>query len=448
MELMEANSLKNVGIYVRVSTEEQAKEGYSIAAQKEKLKAYCVSQGWANYKFYIDEGKSAKDIHRPSLELMLRHIEQGIINTVLVYRLDRLTRSVRDLYSLLDYFDKYNAVFRSATEVYDTGSATGRLFITLVAAMAQWERENLGERVKMGQVEKARQGQYSAPAPFGFTKEGEYLVKNPQEGEILLDMVDKIKKGYSLRELADYLDESDAMPRRGYKWHIASILVMLKNPVLYGAFRWGDELIEDAFEGYISKEEFEQLPNCGNRLTSERSKYFRKRDNKHVESNHYRCQACLLNKRPTIGGSEKKFERALIEYMKNVKPRLEPKIPEEKQQDFDKLHQKILSIEKQRKKYQKAWSMDLMTDQEFEQLMAETKDALQKAQTALEQEKTFHKPKNPIDIKRAKEIVTMFNKSWSVLTSEEKRQIVQELIKQIEFEKKDRKIKILDIQFY
>lgn len=127
MELVEANSLKNVGIYVRVSTEEQAKEGYSIAAQKEKLKAYCISQGWANYKFYIDEGKSAKDIHRPSLELMLRHIEQGIINTVLVYRLDRLTRSVRDLYSLLDYFDKYNAVFRSATEVYDTGSATGRL---------------------------------------------------------------------------------------------------------------------------------------------------------------------------------------------------------------------------------------------------------------------------------------------------------------------------------
>ncbi|PAC66716.1 hypothetical protein CGS27_31840, partial [Enterobacter cloacae] len=73
-----------------------------------------------------------------------------------------LTRSVRDLYTLLDYFDKYNAVFRSATEVYDTGSATGRLFITLVAAMAQWERENLGERVKMGQNEKARQGQFSA----------------------------------------------------------------------------------------------------------------------------------------------------------------------------------------------------------------------------------------------------------------------------------------------
>lgn len=75
------------------------------------MKAYCVSQGWASFKFYVDEGKSAKDTHRPSLELLLRHIEQGIIDTVLVYRLDRLTRSVRDLYTLLDYFDKYNAVF-------------------------------------------------------------------------------------------------------------------------------------------------------------------------------------------------------------------------------------------------------------------------------------------------------------------------------------------------
>ncbi|MEC2240188.1 recombinase family protein [Bacillus velezensis] len=474
MNLMDENTQKNVGIYVRVSTEEQAKEGYSISAQKEKLKAYCISQGWDSYKFYIDEGKSAKDIHRPSLELMLRHIEQGIIDTVLVYRLDRLTRSVRDLYSLLDYFDKYQAVFRSATEVYDTGSATGRLFITLVAAMAQWERENLGERVKMGQVEKARQGQFSAPAPFGFTKEGEDLVKNPEEGKVLLDMIDKIKKGYSLRELADYLDESDALPRRGYKWHIASILVILKNPVLYGEFRWSGEIHKGSFESYISKKEFEQLqkmlhdrqnfkrrettsififqakikcPNCGNRLTCERSIYFRKKDNKDVESNHYRCQACALNKKPAIGISEKKFEKALMAYMKNANFKREPKIPHEKQQDYDKLHKKIISIEKQRKKYQKAWSMELMTDQEFEQLMTETKEALQKATAKLEQN-DLHPIEKPLNTERAKELAKMFRENWSVLTGEEKRQIVQELIKHIEFEKKDNKAKILDIHFY
>lgn len=133
--------------------------------------------------------------------------------------------------------------------------------------------------------------------------------------------------------------------------------------------------------------------------------------------------------------------------MQNVKPRLEPKIPEEKQQDFDKLHQKYSVLKNKGKNIKSLvygfndWSRIWATN-------GRNKRCFAKAQTALEQEQTFHKPKNPIDIKRAKEIVTMFNKSWSVLTSEEKRQIVQELIKQIEFEKKDRKIKILDIQFY
>ncbi|GJI58746.1 recombinase family protein [Bacillus altitudinis] len=472
---MEETKNKSVGIYVRVSTDEQAKEGYSISAQKEKLKAYCVSQGWASFKFYVDEGKSAKDTHRPSLELLLRHIEQGIIDTVLVYRLDRLTRSVRDLYTLLDYFDKYNAVFRSATEVYDTGSATGRLFITLVAAMAQWERENLGERVKMGQNEKARQGQFSAPAPFGFIKKGKSLVKNHEQGEILLEIIDKVKKGYSTRQIANYLDDSGILPRRGYRWHPRTILTLLKNPVLYGSFRWGDEIIEDTHEGYISKDEFDHLQeilkersivkkrdsysvfifqskivcaSCGNRLASERSGYLRKKDKKYVENINYRCQTCAQNRKPSIMGSEKKFQKALVKYMQNVTPKLEPKIPEEKKHDYEKVHQKILNLEKQRKKYQKAWSLDLMTDEEFEQLMHETKEALKSAQKELAETHSTDYPKTQIDIERAKEIVTMFNENWSVLTNQEKRDIVQELIKHINFTKKDGEITITHIEFY
>ncbi|KXZ15329.1 recombinase [Bacillus nakamurai] len=477
MNLKNENERKSIGIYIRVSTEEQAREGYSIPAQGEKLKAYCISQGWTNYKFYTDEGKSAKDINRPSLELMLRHIEQGIIDTVLVYRLDRLTRSVRDLYSLLDYFDKYNAVFRSATEVYDTGSATGRLFITLVAAMAQWERENLGERVRMGQIEKARQGQFSAPAPYGWKKEGNTLIKNPEQGAVILEMIEKIKEGYSIRKLADYLDNSEYQPTRGYKWHIASILVILKNPALYGALRWNDEIIEDAFEGYITKVEFKLLqtilhdrqnfkkrettsififqskiicPNCGNRLTCERSIYFRKKDNKNVESNHYRCQACTLNKRPAIGVSEKKFEKAFINYMEQVSFKREPDFPKQckSNQDFEKLHQKIIKIENQRKKYQKAWSKDLITDNEFEQLMNETKTALEQANAELQKKQGAAIPKTPVDIEKVKKLIVMFKENWNVLTNEEKREYVQELIERIKFEKKEGKVKILSVDFY
>lgn len=139
--------------YVRVSTEEQAKHGYSIAAQTEKLEAYCVSQGWDLVETVVDDGYSAKDMDRPYFQKMINRIKQGGIDVLLVYRLDRLTRSVLDLYNILQILDDHNCKFKSATEVYDTTNAMGRLFITLVAAIAQWERENLAERVKMG-IEK------------------------------------------------------------------------------------------------------------------------------------------------------------------------------------------------------------------------------------------------------------------------------------------------------
>ncbi|MDI3409732.1 recombinase family protein [Bacillus sonorensis] len=142
-----------VALYIRVSTDEQAKHGYSIEAQKEKLEAFCLSQGWKIYETYIDDGYSAKDLNLPKFNLMRDAIEKGEIDILLVYRLDRLTRSVIDLYEILKMLDENGCKFKSATEIYDTTNAMGRLFITLIAAIAQWERENLAERVKMG-IEK------------------------------------------------------------------------------------------------------------------------------------------------------------------------------------------------------------------------------------------------------------------------------------------------------
>jgi DNA invertase Pin-like site-specific DNA recombinase len=463
-----------VGIYIRVSTEEQAKEGYSIPAQREKLIAFCQSQGWDDYKFYVDEGESAKDTNRTYLNLMRQHIAKGMINTVLVYRLDRLTRSVRDLYALLDEFEKYNCTFRSATEIYDTSTAIGRLFITLVAALAQWERENLGERVRMGQIEKARQGLYSAKAPFGFDKTNDdKLIINDDEKQVILDMIRKLEEGYSIRQLTDYMNkESGIPPIRGYKWHVRTILDILHNPAIHGATKWRDEIIENTHEGILSKNDHDKLlkllndrqnkkkrkvnsifvfqmklvcPTCGNHLTSERKTYTRKKDGHTTEFNQYRCQVCALNKRKPTSISEKKIEKALLNYMQNFEfgePDLEPVQDDETAYLLKRLDQ----IKKQRAKYQKAWSNDLMTDEEFNARMEETRSAMSNIEEQLGKEKIIERP--TLDKSQIKEIVNNFNLNWTHLTQKEKHQFLNMFVKEIHFYKDDGEAVITDIIFY
>lgn len=465
-----------VGIYIRVSTEEQARDGFSISAQREKLKAYCIAQDWTDFKFYVDEGISGKNTGRTQLQLMIDHIKQGMIKTVLVHKLDRLTRSVLDLYRLLETFDKHNCSFKSATEVYDTTTAMGRMFITIVAALAQWERENLGERVRMGQIEKARQGKYSAKAPFGFDKnENEQLVINPDEKEVVMDMIEKVRSGSSIRQIADSLNNSGIPPIRGYQWHIATILDVLKNPAIYGAVRWLGELTEDAHEGILTKEEYEKLlkilksrqnfkrrdtysififqmklicPACGNRLTCERTTYFRKKDSKYVENNSYRCQACALNKRKAVSVSEKKIEKALLEYVANIDFDFKPdkEQTDESKTEREKLQKKLIQIEKQREKYQKAWSIDLIEDEEFSKRMEETKVAYDELSSKIDVLPVIDNKEQ--DTKKIKVIVDDFNLSWRGLTVNDKKEFLNVFIESIEYEKNAGAVRVKSINFY
>ncbi|HBV95831.1 MAG TPA: recombinase family protein [Desulfotomaculum sp.] len=235
--------------YIRVSTDEQAKEGYSVPAQKERLEAFAKSQGWTIIDYYMEEGQSAKDLNRPEMQRLIDDIKKGSmgIEVVLVYRLDRLTRSVLDLYKLLKLFDDNKVAFRSVTEVYDTTTAMGRLFITLVAALAQWERENLAERVRMGMAEMARQGRRpGTKEPYGYNYVDGSLIVNKTEAAIVKKIFDMYMRGYGLRTIVKWLNnpEHPVPSKTGRPWYENTVSYIITNPLYVGKFVWGRDPAE------------------------------------------------------------------------------------------------------------------------------------------------------------------------------------------------------------
>ena len=154
-------------IYCRVSTEEQAQEGFSIRAQEQKLKDLARIKDWSIYKIYMDEGISGKNLtERPAMQEMITDIENGAVKNVLVFKIDRLTRSTADLIYLIDLFGKYDCAFNSLTESIDTQTASGRMFLKIIGIFAEFERENIIERTKVGIERKVREGYPRTNIPF------------------------------------------------------------------------------------------------------------------------------------------------------------------------------------------------------------------------------------------------------------------------------------------
>lgn len=157
--------------YVRVSTEDQAVNGVSLAAQKERVRAYCTAKGWTLVSVVSDEGESAKSLDRPGLRSILNdRCDPGEcpIGAVVVLKLDRLTRSVVDLHALLAWFTRNEIALVAVEESLDTTTAAGRLMLNILTSVSQWEREAIGERTKTALRHLKAQGRrYSGKAPYG-----------------------------------------------------------------------------------------------------------------------------------------------------------------------------------------------------------------------------------------------------------------------------------------
>jgi site-specific DNA recombinase len=217
--------------YVRVSTEDQAKEGVSLDNQKSKIEAYCQLKDLNLSEIIEDAGLSAKNLKRPGVQKVLNLARKKQVDAIVVYKLDRIFRSTTDALETTKMFDKWGVSFHSIEETLDTQSAMGRFFFTLTAALAEMERRIIGERTKAALSHKrSRNEKTGGDVPYGYdlTPVG-ILIKNDNEQKVIRLIRNLNKDGYSLRKICRELEKEGHLTKRGnLVWHPQTISDILK----------------------------------------------------------------------------------------------------------------------------------------------------------------------------------------------------------------------------
>lgn len=433
-------------IYVRVSTDAQFEEGYSVDAQKEQLSAYCISKGMKNYEFYIDGGWSGSNIERPEMERLIKDVKEGLVSHVIVYKLDRLSRSQKDtLYLIEDVFLPNNVAFVSLTESLDTSTPMGRAMIGILAAFAQLERENIRMRTRMGMKERVKNGYWMGGGriPFGYDYDREQGVLVPNEdANKVRSIYDLYIKGYSPQNIANTL---------GLKYD-RLVVQVLKRKINYGIIEYNGVEYNSRHEAIIDKETYDKAMA----LMADRS-ITRTATSEHLLTGLVYCGKCgakMSYKR--WGGDLYKFfcysqqtsKKYLIKDPNCDQARLDTKVVE----DF--VIQKLFKLKEERKEYTEKKTnssvLELLTYQkeEYEKkikklynlyseaaddLLLETIDENKKALTKINR-RIKAETEQQKSTKSQMTIGSMINdleEQWSFMTQKEKQTIVRTLVNRI-----------------
>lgn len=254
------NEINKVALYVRVSTTSQLEEGYSIEEQKAKLESYCDIKDWHIYKVYTDGGFSGSTTERPALEQLIKDAQSKLFDTVLVYKLDRLSRSQKDtLYLIEDIFLKNNIEFVSLLENFDTSTPFGRAVIGLLSVFAQLEREQIKERMQLGKLGRAKAGKSMmwAKTSYGYNydKETGSMTVNEYEALAVKEIYSSYLAGMSITKLRDKINEE--YPKQP-AWSYRTIRGILANPVYCGLNQYKGQTFQGTHKPIISLVDFEQ----------------------------------------------------------------------------------------------------------------------------------------------------------------------------------------------
>ena len=484
------------GIYVRVSTDEQAQEGYSIRAQEEKLRDYARLKDWLVYKIYIDDGISGKNIKdRPAINEMISDIEDGKVKNVLVFKLDRLTRSVADLISLIELFNGHECAFNSLTESIDTHSATGRMFIKILGIFAEFERENIAERVRIGFERKAKEGYtLGATVSYGYDrKKGERIQTiNEKEAVIVREIFNMfVNRHMSYHKISRSLNSRNILTKTNSFWRANAVKKLLTNCNYKGYVRYAiedekrnfeikghhepiisEELYDEAQEliKNISAKVFKKHPTetncfagiafcslCGARMMSHGD--YKKDEAGYALPASYRCPNRFFQTCTASDVRHLKAEKAFIEYINNIA-------------DFDTLDEVQIAVRQEVKERNLETLSDLKRN--YARLERKEKEVLERYVQGNIDFDTYMLLKNSVDKEKdhvsismraieacideevtikKESIIKSLKENWERLSNAEKRQFVINFVEKIEIVnereqgKREGVVKVLNVEF-
>ena len=446
--------MKRVALYMRVSTQEQAENGNSLEFQKEKLEAYCKIHEYKIVGEYVDAGVSGAKFNRPALDRLKNDVDK--IDIVLIYKLDRLSRSIKDTMTLIeDFFKPNNVDLISLSENFDTSQAIGMATVGMLSTFAQLERDTIAQRMIAGKVQSVKNGNYINHAPFGYVRKDGKLIKDEKTRECVEFIFEKLLDGYSTTQIAKLLELNNYSSLRKGLWHYATINRIGKTPVYAGHTILMNTMVKNTHEGYITDEEQNKIiellksrKSCSSKTSSEKfpspyrglincptchrklacTRQIREKSTTHS----YRCVYCQRSNVITRVVNHKLIDKALITYFENLDFSLE--FSEEKKKtlksiDFTK---EYIKLENKRKKLQQAWFNELITDEELK----EHQDKIQLAYDELKKEENkilIFKENSDIQNK-IKNLTLNFSELIANLSIEDKVSFLNSFIESIDIE--------------
>jgi len=486
-------------IYVRVSTEEQVKEGYSIRGQEQKLKDYARIKDWQIYDAYIDEGISGKNITaRPEINRLISDVKNGNVKNVLVFKIDRLTRSTSDLIYLIDLFNEYDCSFNSLMESIDTQTASGRMFLKIIGIFAEFERENIAERIILGRERKVNEGYTlcSHTASYGYDRPNGQKIQTiiESEAQIVREIFDLyVNQGVNITEIARRLNFRGVQTKHDNKWTTGGVRNVLRNNNYMGNVRhhYQDEerayTVKGQHEQIISQEVFDKAQQrmaknrhispkkqpkeenyfsgflrcakCGHKLQPHNI-YRTLRDGTISFTAHYECSNSVVGACNASSMSARKLEQAFREYIERISDFEENSTirlyeQEQKRLESQELiatyEEKLRLLELKGKESLDCYVSNIFSINEYRKI--KKKIDSDKQTVCAELERLHIDTEEIIDNKI--EIAKSFKENWERLSNLEKRMFLMQFVEKIVVEnekheksyRQKRKVKVFDVVF-